>query len=234
MTSNKDWNTIWKEQIDKTFTEITPISDIEMDELFNKFNEIERTASSAKEWIEAHGKISKETAAFLSNEERQLMIKERLGSDRPSWNSKLRIVATNIETAERAVFTQDSGVSILDALQASSALQGVWPPVEINGKHYFDGGSYSMENPDVVTDATKMLVLSTGLPVAVPYKLESLLTNLENNGCETKLILPSTEVMAILKAFHFNTVEAKIRPSVANAGYIQGQKDAETISKLWK
>ena len=106
------------------------------------------------------------------------MLKERYGSGRARWNSKLRIVATSIEDIERQVFDENSNVDILVALQASGALQGVWPSVEINGKHFFDGGSFSMENPDVVADADKMLVLSTGLPVDVPYKLEDLLAQL--------------------------------------------------------
>ncbi|MFG7387507.1 hypothetical protein ACGO3R_00595 [Lactococcus lactis] len=64
------------------------------------------------------------------------MLKERYGSGQARWNSKLRIVATNIEDIERQVFDENSNVDILVALQASGALQGVWPSVEINGKHF--------------------------------------------------------------------------------------------------
>ena len=119
------------------------------------------------------------------------------------------------------------------ALQASGALQGVWPSVEINGKHFFDGGSFSMENPDVFVDADKMLVLSTGLPVDVPYKLEDLLAQLEKKGTETSLVLPSEKTMNILKDFNYNMVEAKIRPFVAQAGREQGQAEAALIKERW-
>lgn len=161
------------------------------------------------------------------------MLKERYGSGRARWNSKLRIVATSIEDIERQVFDENSNVDILVALQASGALQGVWPSVEINGKHFFDGGSFSMENPDVVADADKMLVLSTGLPVDVPYKLEDLLAQLEKKGTETSLVLPSEKTMNILKDFNYNTVEAKIRPFVAQAGREQGQAEAALIKERW-
>lgn len=233
VTSNKDWDLIWKEQIEKEIHEVTPISDEAMARLFDEFNEIEQTAASAKEWIAAQGEISKRTPIFLPVEERAAMLKERFGSGEPAWNKQLRIVATNIENVDRKVFDSQSGVDILDALQASSALPGVWPAVEINGKHYFDGGSYSMENPDVV-DADKMLILSTGLPIAVPYKLEDLVTGVEKKGIKAHLVLPSEEVMAILKKFNFNTMEAKIRPFVADAGREQGRKDAETIQQFWR
>lgn len=47
-----------------------------------------------------------------------------------------------------------------------------------------------MENPDVVVDADKMLVLSTGLPVDVPYKLEDLLAQLEKKGQKPAWFFP--------------------------------------------
>ncbi len=90
-----------------------------------------------------------------------------------------------------------------------------------------------MENPDLVNDADKMIVLSTGLPVAVPYKLDELLTQLEEKGTQTTLVLPSEKVMNILKAFHYNTVEAKMRPTVADAAREQGRADAPFIKKNW-
>lgn len=233
VTSDKDWDLIWKEQIEKEITEITPISDEKMGELFKTFENIEQTAHSAEEWITAEAEISKQTKAFITNQERLDMLKERYGSGQASWNNKLRIVATSIEDINRKVFDETSNVDIYTALQAIAALQGVWPSVEINGKHFFDGGSFSMENPDLVNDADKMIVLSTGLPVAVPYKLDELLTQLEEKGTQTTLVLPSEKVMNILKAFHYNTVEAKMRPTVADAAREQGRADAPFIKKNW-
>ncbi|WP_259293043.1 hypothetical protein [Lactococcus cremoris] len=48
----------------------------------------------------------------------------------------MRIVATSIEDINRKVFDETSNVDIYTALQASAALQGVWPSVEINGKPF--------------------------------------------------------------------------------------------------
>lgn len=233
VSSDKDWDLIWKEQIEKEISEITPISDEKMGELFKTFENIAKNSHSAKEWIAAEAEISKKTQPFISKEERLAMLKERYGSGQARWNSKLRIVATSIEDIERQVFDENSNVDILVALQASGALQGVWPSVEINGKHFFDGGSFSMENPDVIADADKMLVLSTGLPVDVPYKLEDLLAQLEKKGTETSLVLPSEKTMNILKDFNYNTVEAKIRPFVAQAGREQGQAEAAFLKERW-
>ena len=40
------------------------------------------------------------------------------------WNEQLQVVATELETSERKVFNKYSNVDLVDALAASSALQG--------------------------------------------------------------------------------------------------------------
>jgi len=48
-----------------------------------------------------------------------------------------RVVATNLDTLERAVF---DGGQVASAVHASCAIPGACVPVEINGEHYIDGG----------------------------------------------------------------------------------------------
>ena len=107
VSSDKDWDLIWKEQIEKEISEITPISDEKMGELFKTFENIAKNSHSAKEWIAAEAEISKKTQPFISKEERLAMLKERYGSGQARWNSKLRIVATSIEDIERQVFDEN-------------------------------------------------------------------------------------------------------------------------------
>ena len=116
VSSDKDWDLIWKEQIEKEISEITPISDEKMGELFKTFENIAKNSHSAKDWIAAEAEISKKTQPFISKEERLAMLKERYGSGQARWNSKLRIVATSIEDIERQVFDENSNVDILVAL----------------------------------------------------------------------------------------------------------------------
>jgi NTE family protein len=54
---------------------------------------------------------------------------------------KLVVVATELDTGEAAPFGQPGWdhVLISRAIQASSALPGLFPPVEIDGRHYVDG-----------------------------------------------------------------------------------------------
>lgn len=160
ISSMIDWDTIWQEQIIEKVNETTPISDKEMGELFQAFDQLAKESKSTKAWVDGMGEISKNTQPNVSLDARRDMIRNRLGSVPLEWNDKLNIVATELETSERKVFNAQSGVALIDALAASSALQGVWQPIPINGYHYYDGGSYSMENPDVVDDAVKVIVLT--------------------------------------------------------------------------
>ena len=55
--------------------------------------------------------------------------------------TRLRVVATDLDAAAATVFGAPGhdDVPISLALQASSALPGLYPPVEIGGRHYVDG-----------------------------------------------------------------------------------------------
>ena len=55
--------------------------------------------------------------------------------------TKLFLVATDLDTAEAVAFGSEGRdhVPISRAVQASAALPGLFPPVEIDGRHYVDG-----------------------------------------------------------------------------------------------
>ncbi|MFO8478923.1 patatin-like phospholipase family protein, partial [Staphylococcus aureus] len=203
VSSMIDWDTIWQEQIIEKVNETTPISDKEMGELFQAFDQLAKESKSTKDWVDGMGKISKNTQPHVSLDIRRDMIRNRLGSVPLEWNDKLNIVATELETSERKVFNAQSDVALIDALAASSALQGVWQPIPINGYHYYDGGSYSMVNPDVVDDADKVIVLTTNLPIETPYALDQLVEQMKADGKDVYVVKPSDEVVSILQAYQY-------------------------------
>jgi NTE family protein len=234
LSSDLNWKEIWEEQIEKASNEDSPISNEDMNKLFKEYNEIALKSVSPKDWVIKMGEISLKTPNIQDETSRISDIGKDLGSIKPVWPEQLRIIVTNLERSERIVLSKDSNVDILEALAASTALPGVWRPVNIKGNYYYDGGSYSMENPDVVKDADIMLILSTDLPIATPYKLDELIQKQENNGVKTKLIKPANEVREVLKSFNFNTMDQKLRPLTALAGVRQGEKDAEQIREFWE
>ncbi len=56
-------------------------------------------------------------------------------------NTSLRIVAVDLETGQAVRFGEpgNDDIPISKAVQASSALPGLYPPVEINGRYFVDG-----------------------------------------------------------------------------------------------
>ena len=65
------------------------------------------------------------------------------------------------------MFGRLSGVSLVDAVAASTAVPGIWPPVTIDGRRYMDGGVRSMDNADLAAGAARIIVISPfghGLP----------------------------------------------------------------------
>ena len=232
LSSPLDWDTIWQEQIVKKLNETTPVSEAEMKNLLQSFEKLAQESRNAKAWVDGMNEISKNTQSDVSLEARRDMIRHRLGSMPLEWSDKLNIVATELETSERKIFNEQSDVSLLDAVTASSAVQGVWKPVPINGFRYYDGGSYSVENPDVVEDANKVIILTTNLPVQTPYALDQLVKQMENKGKEIHIVKPIKEVESILQKYHYNSLNPEIREEIAQAAIKQGAADYEQLKSF--
>ena len=75
--------------------------------------------------------------------------------------SRLFIVATNLDTGEPIAFgtSGHDDVPISRAIEASSALPGLFPPVEIHGEHYVDGALNKTLHGSLALDAGVDLLL---------------------------------------------------------------------------
>ncbi|MDO7882737.1 patatin-like phospholipase family protein [Salinibacterium soli] len=72
----------------------------------------------------------------------------------------LRLTAFDAESGEFRVFTRDDGVALVDAVAASSAIPLSMAPVQIQGRHYIDGGMRSAINADLAPGAGPVVVLA--------------------------------------------------------------------------
>ncbi len=74
---------------------------------------------------------------------------------------RLFIAAANLDSAERVVFgpDDDHGLTISQAVRASSALPGFFRPARINGVDYVDGSVQRTANIDVAVEAGADLVI---------------------------------------------------------------------------
>lgn len=84
----------------------------------------------------------------------------------------LRIIATGFEDGATVVF--DAG-SVVDAVLASTALPGVFPPHCIGDVHYLDGGLSDLVplTPAIEAGANTIYILSVGFPCPPPAQHRS-------------------------------------------------------------
>ena len=71
-----------------------------------------------------------------------------------AWPARrLLVTAVDAASGEFVVFDAGSGVSLVDAVGASCAVPGVWPPVTVGGRRFVDGGVRSPVNADLAAGA---------------------------------------------------------------------------------
>jgi predicted acylesterase/phospholipase RssA len=83
---------------------------------------------------------------------------------RPDWprSEEHHIVLTAVDASsgEFTTFDHSSGVALLDAVAASCAVPGIWPPVSIGGRRYMDGGTRSIANADLAEGHDDIVILT--------------------------------------------------------------------------
>ncbi|BBY34593.1 hypothetical protein MMIN_26540 [Mycolicibacter minnesotensis] len=151
---------------------------------------------------------------------RRAIIADRLPSH--DWPDRvLRITAIDIDTGELKVFDRDSGVELIDAVAASCAVPGAWPPVVLGGHRYMDGGVRSTINLDVAADcAAAVLLVPAGGGIGA-----------EINAFEGRVCAVLADDDAI-RAFGSNPLNPSCRVPSAHAGREQGRQQAAAISEF--
>lgn len=154
-----------------------------------------------------------------------------------TWPERdLFVVAVDAESGERRAFDQSSGVELIDAVMASGAVPGLWPPVAIGGRTYMDGGVYSIDNADLATGCDRILILT--LPARVPplcvTSLNTAVDTLRRTGARVDVVHPDEDAQLAFASVAGNLLDPAVRVPAARAGRKQGQREAHRVSSLWK
>lgn len=159
---------------------------------------------------------------------RRQVIERRLPSHR--WPDRcLRITAIDIDTGELVVFDRDSGVDLVDAVAASCAVPGVWPPVVIGGRRYMDGGMRSGINLDVADDCQVAVVLvPSGESSPSPFGAGAAAEVAAFGGRAFAVFADGVAV----RAFGSNPLDPACRVPSARAGREQGRQQAAAIAEF--
>jgi NTE family protein len=171
-------------------------------------------------------------APTVTEAERRSVVATRLPAH--AWpNRLLRITAVDTESGQTTIFDRHSGTNLVDAVAASCAVPGVWPPVTIDGHRYMDGGVRSSDNADLGQGYARIVILSpNGLRAdeIVAFPLQEQLDILKNAGAKTYLIEPD---YLSRTAIGLNPLLPETRKPAAEAGHAQGLTIAKELGHFW-
>jgi len=142
---------------------------------------------------------------------------------------RLLIVAVDVESGARRAFDRSSGVDLIDAVSASTAVPGIWPAVAVGGRRYMDGGVYSIDNADLAVGCDRVLILT--LPARLPplcvASLDAAVETLKRGGARVDVVHPDDASQLAFASVGGNLLDPSVREAAARAGREQGQRVAD-------
>ncbi|MEV6283799.1 patatin-like phospholipase family protein [Kribbella sp. NPDC051770] len=168
---------------------------------------------------------------------------ETAAMDRPNvaamrgvpWPPRFTATAVSITTGRLVLLDESSGASLQQALAASSALPGVWPPITIGSDRYIDGGVRSSLNVDAAVGADRVLVISChsvggtgGRPGVLAEEIET--ARRQEVGVE---VVAPDEVFLSLTDGGRDLLNPGLEAPAFEAGRRQWDVEADRVKAFW-
>ena len=135
------------------------------------------------------------------------------------------------DSGEFATFDAGSGVDLVDAVGASCAVPGVWPPVTINGRRWIDGGMRSPANADLAAGYDRVVVVA---PITRGFKpLPSVSDQVMELARSCQAVAMLAPDAASVAAFGRNLLDPRTRAPSARAGYAQAAAVKADVAAVW-
>lgn len=194
---------------------------VDLDGFAAEISGVMQDASSIAEMRRAVGAFAL-AAATVPEPERRAVIESRLPSH--EWPARtLKLVAVDAESGAPRVFESAAGVGLIDAVTASCAVPGIWPPATIDGHRYIDGGVRSGANADFAAGASRVLVIvPMGSAELFPSEkpLTEAIEELRAGGAAVAIVEPDEFSRAAIST---NPLDPSTRRPAAEAGRAQGR-----------
>ena len=195
--------------------------ELDLDKLAADWGEIMTGVTSGEEMLRRAGAYAL-AADTVPEAKRRAVIESRLPSR--AWPTRrVQLVAVDAETGQPYVFDSQSGAELVDAVAASCAVPGIWPPVTIGGRRYIDGGVRSSDNADLAEGSGRIVIISPlgyDSPIPSPMPLRQVVGQLRDRGSEVIVMVPDPASAAAIGA---NPLDPATRVPAAEAGLAQGR-----------
>jgi NTE family protein len=162
-----------------------------------------------------------------SLDERLAAIKARLPM--LDWPERdLQVTVVDARTGEFRTFGRADGVPLVDAVAASCAVPGIYPPVPVGDRSYIDGGARSSANADVARGCARVVALT---PMTRTVRsIPSAGRQVQELGVPAVVIGPDRAAVA---AIGKNVLDPAARARTAQAGHAQAAKVADRVRAVW-
>jgi NTE family protein len=136
----------------------------------------------------------------------------------------LTVISVRARDGQVMAWTRDSGVPLIQAIAASCALPGVYPPTTIDGERYVDGGVWSPVSAGLaIGHAVVVVIAPTGDRPTFADSLSIEVAPLEARGARIGSIVPDATAMKILGP-------NRMDPSRRQASVLEGRRQARELS----
>ncbi|HZC50930.1 MAG TPA: patatin-like phospholipase family protein [Mycobacterium sp.] len=187
----------------------------------------DETADKTRQQLRRIGAVALATKTVAEPVRRQVIAQRLPSHDWP--DRELRLTAIDTATGELVVFDNQSGVELVDAVAASCAVPGAWPPVTIAGRRYMDGGVGSSVNLGVARDCDEAVVLvPSGVDSPSPFGAGPAAEIAAFAGAAFPVFADANS----LAAFGPNALDPRCRIPSATAGREQGRREARAVAKF--
>jgi NTE family protein len=223
LISDLSLDALFERQLEASTTELNP--NVGVEEITELFLTAMMQPGSKAEKLQRIGSVALATDTVAENVRREV-IEHRLPEH--EWPQQiLRISAIDTATGELVTLDRNSGVNLIDAVAASCAVPGVWPPVTIGGARYMDGGVGSTVNLELADDCDVVVaLLPQGRTSPSPFGTGAV-EEVDNFAGSAFGVFADD---ASLEAFGRNPLDPACRAPSASAGRAQGKRIAGELA----
>jgi NTE family protein len=145
----------------------------------------------------------------------------------------LKVTAVDARTGEFVVFDSAGEAGLVDAVGASCAVPGIWPPVTIGNRRFVDGGVRSVANADLAASYQRVVIVAPvaqGIGPVMPGPGRQAAA-LAAAGVRVALVRPDR---AAMRAIGRNVLDVSRRAAAATAGRAQATAEAAAVRTVWQ
>ena len=142
-----------------------------------------------------------------------------------AWPPGLAVAAVAIDDGEFVIWNERSGVPLARAVAASCAGPGVFPPVEVDGRRYLDGGIRSPTNADRAVGHERVVVITAVMDTEFRELLDQEASLLRTAGAKVFVLVPDEASSSAIGTDAFDV-------SHLDSALIAGRRQAQSATEI--